>query len=439
MKLFKEFIILNIILPIADLVLHTHLFYWYKKINKMLRWSPDKIKCWQIEKLQQLIHHAYNNTVYYHELFDSLGLKPEDIRTIEDLEKIPPLTKDIIRNRYDDIIPKNIHQFHYHHSSTGGSTGEPTKYIKDNNSWGFDNAFNIIAWKQTGYRYGDKFMALGSSSIFPTNKKSILHHFYYKLKGKIPFNAMNLSEEVLHHYVNFLSKHKIHYIYGYASSIYILAKFIEDNHLQKTINIKACFPTSEILTETYKNTIERVFHCLILDSYGANDGGIIAHQFGDGFKVGYNSIAQLITNQSTNFGTELLTDVTNLAFPFIRYQLGDEVEIGDGYSDKYNGQIFNRVMGRTSDIIMLENGKILTGPGFTILFKDLNVIGYRIFKSNPLELTLEIVKGSGYNQEQEDLIEETMHKHAGKDCKIIINYLTEMKKRNSGKSLFFMN
>ena len=433
----KEFFIINGILPLADIIFHTSISVWYKRITKMQFWTPDEIKEWQLKRLKKLINHAYDNTRYYHELFDSLGLKPKDINSFEDLEKIPPLTKDIIRERFDDILAINHKDFKYKKSSTGGSTGVPTKYIKDNDSWGFDNAFYFFAWQQIGYCYGDKFLALGGASIFPKNKKSFLHTYYYKLKGKIPFNAMNLSDDVLNRCVDFILKENIHYIYGYASSIFLLAKYVERKGLQSKFSIKACFPTSEILTDTYRETIEKVFGCQVVDSYSANDGGIVAYKLTGGFKVGYNCITQIL--EGGNFGTALLTDVTNMVFPFIRYQLGDKLEIGDGYNDFYNGQVLNRVLGRTSDIIELENGRNLTGPGFTLLFKDLNVKGYRIFKSDIMEIIIEIVKTDEFSLDEEQLIIATMHKHAGDDCNIIIKYYDDLEFRANGKSLFFMN
>lgn len=439
---FKETIILGGVLPVVDTFFHTNITRWYKTINNMQKWSPDQIKEWQLSKLHQLIDNAYNYSVYYRELFDTNHIKPSDILTFSDLEKIPPLTKEIIRERFNDILLSNKDRYYYKPSATGGSTGDPTKYIKDNESWGFDNAFNTIMWKQVGYHYGDRFLALGSSSIFPTNKCSVLHTLFYRMKGKYPFNAMNLSEEVLMNCVKTIQKRNIHFIYGYASAIYLLAKYVKRKNLGEQLSIKACFPTSEILTNTYRATIEDAFGCVVLDSYGANDGGIVAHSTGSGYKVGYNCIVQIEQSQSQdrkNTGVALLTDVTNMVFPFIRYRLGDELELGDGYNTFYNGQVLKKVIGRTSDIIELENGRNLTGPGFTILFKDLHVIGYRIFKSAPMQITVEIVKGHGYDQDEEKLIVDTMHKHAGNDCNIIIKYSDSIANRKNGKNLFFLN
>lgn len=439
----RENIILNGVMPLADMKFHTHMSSWYHRIQDMQKWSPKEVMNWQTLNMQRLLKNAYEHSKYYHELFNSLNLKPADIQTMDDLRLLPPLTKEIIRERYDDILLDNRSHYHWENKSTGGSTGDPVRYARDNVSWGFCNAYYLLMWQRTGYHYGDKFLALGSASIFPVNKKSMLQDLYYGMKRKIPFNAMNLSEEKLEECVKIIIDNDIHYIYGYASSIFLLAKYVMEKGLHDKVSIHACFPTSEILSDIYRMTIVNAFGCRIDDSYGANDGGIVAHKLDNekGFKVSYNCIVQIKDSfdSNKNQGTALLTDVTNMVFPFIRYELGDILELGDSYNDYHNGQVLTKVVGRTSDIISLENGRTLTSPGFTILFKDLNVKGYRIFKSNPLEMTLEIVKLPGYTETEEQLIIDTMHKHAGNDVKIIINYKDEIVTRKNGKNLFFLN
>ena len=433
----KENILLKGLFPFSDLVFHTHIGAWYRQVGRMLEWSPEQIRQWQDRRLRELIENAYRYSPYYHQLFDSLSIRPRDIRSAEDLERIPPLTKEILRERYNDILLQGKPGLHYRHCTTGGSTGNPTRYVKDNESWGFDNAFNIWMWKQTGYRYGDRFLALGSSSLFPTQKGSLRHKLYYGIRGKIPFNAMNLSQERLAECVDLIRKKNLHYIYGYASSLFLLAQYVEEHHLENDIRIKACFPTSEILTDLYRSTLERVFRCTVSDFYGAHDGGIVAHNIHGGFKVSYNCLVQ--TADGSDSGPALLTDVTSTSFPFIRYQLGDEVSLGDGYGSYFNGQVLSRVIGRTSDVIRLENGRVLTGPGFTVLFGKLRILGYRIEKNAPMTLLVEVVKREGYDRTDEELLLATLHKHAGEDCQIQIRYKDRVQTRKNGKNLFFLN
>ena len=55
----------------------------------MNSWSMSDIRDWQESHLQAFVKQAYQHTKYYHELFDSLNIKPEDIKRREDLKRIP--------------------------------------------------------------------------------------------------------------------------------------------------------------------------------------------------------------------------------------------------------------------------------------------------------------------------------------------------------------
>lgn len=73
----------------------------------MQDWSREQIADWQNEHLRDFIRHAYNHTQYYHHLFDTLGLTPDDIQSAADLQKLPILTKDMVRAHYNELIPDN--------------------------------------------------------------------------------------------------------------------------------------------------------------------------------------------------------------------------------------------------------------------------------------------------------------------------------------------
>ena len=198
------------------------------------------------------------------------------------------------------------------------------------------------------------------------------------MKNKIGLNGVNMSDKACDEYVDIIKKQKIQFIYGYASAIYILAKYVHNNKI--TLNISACMPTSEGLTSQYKKTIIQAFNCNILNVYGANDGGITAFAFNEScFKVGYNTIVRFKKISEGHYKI-LLTDLFNYAMPLINYEIGDEVVLYKDNNHDYNGQIFDEILGRTSDIITLENGNVLTGPGFTILFKDIPADYYYISK-----------------------------------------------------------
>lgn len=433
----KEKFLLNIAFPLADFVMGTSAMKWFRQIKRMEKWSPEEIKAWQLEKLKLLVAQAYNHTVYYREIFDKLGLKPSDINNFDDLKKLPTLTKNIVRERFNDFIPDNQKKFKSRYGSTGGSTGTPFKYMFDADDWGYGAAYKIFCWKKTPYKYGDMFISLGSSSLFPVNKKSIIHEIYYRLRNTIPLNGMNMDDDVCEKYIQIIKKYNVKYIYGYASAIYLLALYSKKKSYD--IQMKSVFTTSEKLTPEYREVIEKTWKVKVMDCYGSRDGGLTAYEVNRGcFNLGYNSFCEVKGSRKDEPSEILCTDLLRMGFPMFRYEIGDEVVIIED-KEKYNGQIIKELIGRTSDIIRFENGRQLTTSGFNSMFRTFNIKAFRIMKKDNHTLKIEIQKTENYSDDEEKLIIQTMKKHAGENIVIEIEYKENFQPLKNGKRTFFMN
>lgn len=437
MSKLKESFILNVAFPLADKLMGTCAMKWYRQICKMNTWSKDEITNWQNEQLQAFVQNAYNHTVYYKRVFDELRLKPEDIKCAEDLKKLPVINKDIVREHFDEIVPDNLKQFKYRESRTGGTTGEPMYYYCDENTWGYVTANKIFSWKSTGFCYGDAFVALGSASLFP-EKRNRVREIYDKLRNEHGLNGMNLSDEICEKHVDYIRKKHIEYIYGYAASVYLLTKYVAEKNMDLTF-VKAVFTTSEKLTDEYRRLIEETYKCRVMDCYGAKDAGITAFEVERGcLNIGYNVIAETINNMDNNSGTLLTTNFLNYAFPLIRYEFGDEACLSE--NESFNGQIITEVIGRSSDVMRLGNGRNVTGPGFTILMKPYDVVAYEVKKVGELSVELRIQPDSAkFSKEQEQSIVSKFHEYIGNDCKLNIIYVDHFEPLKNGKRRYFMN
>lgn len=96
--------------------------YWNQKIETM---PTSELKKHQLQKLREQVKHCYENSSFYHKKFDSVGLKPSDIQSLDDLKRIPFTVKSDLRDNYpfgmvavkqDDIV--EIH-------ASSGTTGNP--------------------------------------------------------------------------------------------------------------------------------------------------------------------------------------------------------------------------------------------------------------------------------------------------------------------------
>ena len=92
----SNFIIRNIFLPMSDLFLGRSVSKHLRFLNRSQWWSSEDIRTFQNTRLRHLIEHAYTNVPYYNEVFKNNNLSPSDIKSVEDLKKLPILTKDIL-------------------------------------------------------------------------------------------------------------------------------------------------------------------------------------------------------------------------------------------------------------------------------------------------------------------------------------------------------
>ncbi len=437
MSRFNEWIRLSVIYPFAEQIKGTNSMVWYHRIQEMNTWSREEIRAWQNEQLRRIIDQAYNHTVYWKRIFNEHGLKPSDIRTVEDIKKLPILTKKDIFAHYEEMVPDNVAQFPHRKERTGGTTGDPMQYLVDEDIWGYVSADKIVAWRSTGYRFGDPFMALGSASLFKKNAP-LARRVLDWIRNEHAYNSMNMDGELCRKYIAILEKQKIHYIYGYASSIYLLAQYALDHNMDMS-HMRGAFTTSENLTDIYRETIERAFGCRVMDCYGARDAGITAYEVTPGnYYLGYSAYLEIVDEITPNTGTLLSTNLLNMAFPVLRYDYGDVAEL-DNNSPVYNGQVLHKIYGRVSDVLRLDNGHVLTSPGFTILMRNFNVKAYDIQKLSGSHVRMQVQVAEGWDKAQEKKLIAEMQRFVGEGCEFTLEYVDGFQELKNGKRRYFMN
>src|SRR5210317_776170 len=79
-------------------------FKLLKQLEESQWWSTDQIIDYQWDNIKALLNHAFKNVPYYHNLFNKEDIRPEDIKTFTDFEKIPYLTKEIIKDNSVELL-----------------------------------------------------------------------------------------------------------------------------------------------------------------------------------------------------------------------------------------------------------------------------------------------------------------------------------------------
>lgn len=148
--------------------------FWNEKIETL---PPDQMKALQWNRLKQQLHYNYNHSIYFREeKFDKVGLTPDRIRTFKDFQKIPVMTKDEHRRVQEASIEKYGHPYGLitcaplnrivRINATSGTTGVPTLYTLTRRDVEALNEMHARKYWRAGLRPGHVVLQALSLSMF---------------------------------------------------------------------------------------------------------------------------------------------------------------------------------------------------------------------------------------------------------------------------------
>ena len=372
----------HILLPLGDLAYGSSVYSRLREFRHYDHISRDELVSIQNEKLKKLVRHCYDKVPYYTKVFKRLGIKPEEINCAKDLARLPVLTKQIIRDNYDDLFPIDVDTKRVIRCSTGGSTGTPLSFCKDAKEWSGQKAATLRAWEWYGLNLGDRIFSLGGNSIVKKKKHLSPKNLYDTvIMRNYKHSSADVTDDGMQSHYDSLMRLKPKAIRGYGSSLYIFARFIERNNLP-VCPIHVILTTGEVLVPEYRRKIEEVFKAPVYDEYGAGDGGILSHEctMRNGLHIEEALCLIEITDKDGNIlpdgqpGFVTTTDLENYVFPFLRYQVGDMAYIKEALCPCGRGsRLFGEVLGRAGRLVYNKQGVPISPTMLPImLYPDLD-------------------------------------------------------------------
>lgn len=339
----------------------------YEWLQETQWWSREELEALQASRLHELVTHAYANVPYYRKKFDEIRLKPSDITTLSDLEKLPVLTKRIIRDNFDELIARNFDRQNLKLVMTGGSIGEPLSVYHSNTSGAHDAAFTLRQWSWAGYLFGDRIASLRGNLI--TGRAGRIHDRtwdYYTDDNTLVLQAQDLSEDNLRQYVTKLQRFRPNFIRSYPSSLEILARYVARKRI-RGIHARAIFCESETLYPGQRSLIEEQFGCKIFAGYGQTERSSDATEceMHEGYHVSMEyGILEIIgadgqrIEEAGKQGKVVGTGFDTLQMPIIRYETEDLALYGKGQcSCGRESTLVGDFLGRARDFILSNSGE----------------------------------------------------------------------------------
>jgi phenylacetate-CoA ligase len=410
-------------------------------------WSDEQVKAYQTEKLQQLVQHAYQNVPFYTRQFDKLGLKPESLMDVSDLNKLPIIRKIDVYNEFNNFLSINHDKFNPMDRSTGGTTGLAFKFYNDTRSWGLNWATKIRTFTWGGYQYGkDRVAVMAGGSLLPEGRFSTRSRLWRAINNYLVLPITVMTDEIMDGYYRTMIRQKVRFLRGYPSAIYTFAKFLSDH--RRTLQLTSVFTTAEMLHGHQRLLLEQVFCCQVFDTYGCGDGmgGANECEYHEGMHINVETSIMQIVDKDGNevgpgeIGEIVLTALHEYAMPLIRYAPGDLAIKGiKPCSCGRKLPLLTKIVGRTSDLIELSNGRKINGLSIPFEGWTDTIEKFQIVQTKLDELQINIVPKPTTSEKDIDTINKRMQFFAGEEIRIIVNKVEGIPMPKSGKMRYVVS
>jgi len=304
----------------------------------------------QEEALAHSAQRAAVDVPYYRDLFSSIGFDPVRLTLdVKWLQDIPFLTKEIVREQGHRLLSERLAPNGRHERKTGGSTGLSALFYYSAEALDWSAAAHFLAYEWTGkFRHHRE---IHLSSRFPES-----FPLRDRLKEWVKCQAMNRVNVTTHAFDDQgledswrqIRKVRPGLLQGHPSTITALARYVERSAGLSHGCISRIQCTGEILTDTQRDTMERVFGARVFNSYGNAELGVIAQQTHPSQTAGLRVIDPMAWVEEDQ-GEIVASNLTNPLMPLLRYRCGDLGKV----SEQADGRYIHSIVGRIHDVVTI--------------------------------------------------------------------------------------
>ena len=412
----------------------------FEELQKTQWFSPDQIYQYQFERLKAVVKHAYETVPFYRKRYDEYGVRPEDIKELSDISRLPILTREDVRSAGDALISSRYPKNKLIHGHTSGTTGSPLSCYWDKQTCVYNNA---VDWRQkrwAGIEYGEGIAIFMGRTIVPTNKTKPPFWQLDRIHNMLWMSSFHLSKEYLPHYFEKLSQFRPALVEGYPSTVYILARYLKK--LDQKFPVKAVITSSETLLPTQRTLIEESFEAPLFDFYAMAErvafaGQCEAHEYHLSFEYAFNEIADTDGNPvgPDKEGYLVGTSLLNFGMPFIRYKTSDITAIKTGQcSCGRHMPRFTGVTTKEEDIVVTPEGKLISSSVLTHPFKPMDAVQEsQIIQEEVDLLRIKIVRRKGYSETYSTNLIAALRQRVGPSMRIELEFVENIPRTQAGK------
>lgn len=411
-----------------------------KRLEETQWWDPQQLQAEQLKRLREFLIDIQQHVPYYRQLFSEISFEPTGIQSLADLEKIPLLTKPIIREQTEALKSdkaQSIAKF-----NTSGSSGDPLTFFLGKDRVSHDVAAKWRATRWWGVDIGDPEMVIWGSPI-ELGAQNFLRVLRDKLIRTRLLPTTVMSPQKLDQFLAEIKEMAPKMLFGYPSSIAYLAQHAESQGQDmKGLGIQVVFVTAERLHEHQSKLIRTVFGCPVANGYGGRDAGFIAHECPDGgMHITAEDIIVEIVDTDGNvlpagqLGEIVVTHLYTQDFPFVRYRTGDMGILDDRLCTCGRGlPLLKSIEGRNNDFLTALDGTVMHEVDFTRVLRDQpQITTFKIIQESLDLLKILIVAKSTLDSALIKEIEQAFKTRLGASVVVDIEQVAQIPAEKSGK------
>lgn len=436
----NPFISREIIYPLQEKLLHRPTFPYLAALEKSQWLSRTDIEGLQLKKLQTLLKTAEAHSPWHSQRIKESGINIDQL-SFEEFRKLPTMTRADAQQHGQDMVWHEVPggMFRY---TTGGSSGQPLIFHFGRARQAADAAGRIRARRWWGVDVGEPEVYLWGAPVELNNTDKV-KTIRDRLLNQLVLNAFAMSPERMATYLIAIEKFKPHCIYGYASSVALLARFAKQQGKPISLpSLKVICTTGEPLYPEQRQIISDVFNVPVSNEFGSRDAGLIAHanSHQQMLLLSESNILEVLDSEGNpvkpgEMGEAVMTGLCSEAQPFIRYRTGDMVKLSaDVDKDGRGLHVIEEVIGRSTDFLVHENGSIIHAlAGIYILRETPGVEQFKLIQHAINEFEILIVPNQFWDHASIAVIENKAKARFGAVCHVAIQLVNSIPPEISGK------
>ncbi len=438
----------NLLYPAHELLMLRPTFKYWRELEQTQYKTREQIEAIQLERLRQLLQSAHQNSDWYGEKIQQAGLDlKKSAFAWDDLKRLPIIDKAVMNQYREQMVWKQV-PGGAHLYNTGGSSGQPLIFYFGRSRQAADAANRMRARRWWDVDVGDKELYLWGAPV-ELNATGKIKTIRDKLFNQLVLNAFQMSANQMQSYLKIMQKFQPKCIYGYASSVSLLASYAKAENIPMTLpELKVVCTTGEPLYPEQRSLLEQVFQVPVANEYGCRDVGLIAHQAPSGeMLVSSETVIVEILDKNDqavangDVGEAVMTGLCSEAQPFIRYRTGDVMVASNALASDGKGlHVIQQVQGRTTDFIVLKDGTVMHALAVIYILRETpNIAKFKLIQHSHTQFEVKIIADQFWQEGQKEEVVAGLKQRLGEEVSIDIVMTTNIPVEASGKYRYIVS